>query len=76
MDLAQKLKVGCVEEPFTRYDVFTAEEAFLTGTAAEIVPVTRVDDRILGSGLPGALTKKLITEFRKLTLKDGPAIPR
>lgn len=76
MDLAKKLKVGCSEEPFTRYDVFTSEECFLTGTAAEIVPVTRVDERVLGTGKPGTLTKKLITEFRKLTQKDGPAIPR
>jgi len=76
MDLAAKLKVGCLEEPFTRYDVFTAEEAFLTGTAAEIVPVTKVDDRVLGTGLPGSLTKRLISEFRKLTLKDGPRIPK
>jgi branched-chain amino acid aminotransferase len=76
MDLAKKLKVGCSEEPFTRYDVFTSEECFLTGTAAEIVPVTKVDERVLGTGLPGALTKKLIAEFKKLTLKDGPAIPR
>jgi branched-chain amino acid aminotransferase len=76
LDLAHKLKVGCAEEPFTRYDVFTSEEAFLTGTAAEIVPVTKVDDRVLGDGKPGALTKKLIVEFRKLTQKDGPSIPK
>jgi branched-chain amino acid aminotransferase len=76
MDLARKLKISCFEEPFTRYDVFTSEEAFLTGTAAEIVPVTKVDDRVLGNGKPGALTKKLIVAFKKLTQKDGPLIPK
>ncbi len=75
MELAKKLKIACVEEPFTRYDIYTSQEAFLTGTAAEVVPVVTMDGRPLGTGEPGALTKKLIAAFRKLTLKDGPKIP-
>ncbi len=75
MELAAKLKIPFAEEPFTRYDVYTSDEAFLTGTAAEVVPVVKVDGRSLGSGKPGALTKRLIAAFRKVTLGDGPKIP-
>ena len=46
-------------------DLFAAEEAFLTGTTREIMPIVRVDDRTIGSGLPGPVTKKLHAEFRK-----------
>jgi len=61
-------------ELFTRYCVFTADECFLTGTAAEIIPVVEVDGRQIGDGKPGKITKKLINEFRKLTKKQGTPI--
>jgi branched-chain amino acid aminotransferase len=62
------------ETNLTRYDIMTADECFLTGTAAEIVPVATLDGRPVGSGKPGPVTLKLIEEFRKLTRSEGTAI--
>jgi branched-chain amino acid aminotransferase len=62
------------ETVMTRYDVMTAEECFLTGSAAEIVPVVSLDGRPIGSGKPGPVTLKLTEEFRKLTRSEGTAI--
>jgi branched-chain amino acid aminotransferase len=69
MELAQ-----VTETNLTRYDIMTAGECFLTGTAAEIVPVATLDGRPIGSGKPGALTLKLTEEFRKLTRAEGTPI--
>jgi branched-chain amino acid aminotransferase len=62
------------EKNLTRYDIMTADECFLTGTAAVIVPVATLDGRPVGSGKPGVLTLKLTEEFRKLTRSEGTAI--
>ncbi|OGR82263.1 MAG: branched-chain-amino-acid transaminase [Elusimicrobia bacterium RIFCSPLOWO2_01_FULL_64_13] len=70
----KKLGVQTVEDLFTPYNVYTADEVFLTGTAAEVIPVTRVDDRVIGAGKPGPLTRKLIGEFRALTKREGVKI--
>lgn len=59
------------EEPFTRFDVFDADEMFLTGTAAEAIPVVEVDKRPIGNGKPGPITKELIAAFRERTSVDG-----
>jgi branched-chain amino acid aminotransferase len=75
LELARKAKLAAVEEPITRYDVYTAQEAFMTGTAAEIVPVTSLDGRPIGSGMPGPVTKKLMAGFKALTRAGGDAIP-
>ncbi len=56
------------------FDIYTADELFVTGTAAEIAPVTKVDGRIIGDGKPGKITKKLMEEFKELTLKEGTPI--
>ncbi len=74
MDLAKNLKIEVREELFTPYNIYTADEVFLTGTAAEVIPVTKVDDRIIGDGKPGPITKNLIQEFRALTQKTGTPI--
>ncbi|MBI5555125.1 MAG: branched-chain-amino-acid transaminase [Elusimicrobia bacterium] len=74
MELAAKNGILCREEVFTRYDLFTADECFLTGTAAEVVPVARIDGRLISNGQPGKTTLKLIAEFRKLTLSEGVEI--
>jgi branched-chain amino acid aminotransferase len=64
-----------VEEPeLTRYDIFTADECFLTGTAAEIIPAVELDRRPIGNGQPGPVTLKLIEEFRRLTQTTGTPI--
>ncbi|HEY9174857.1 MAG TPA: branched-chain-amino-acid transaminase [Verrucomicrobiae bacterium] len=74
MELAEE--EGCrVSEPnLTRYDVFNADECFLTGTGAEIVPVVKVDGRVIGSGKPGPLTQKLVRRYHALTQVSGEPI--
>ncbi len=74
IELAGKLGMPVGEPNLTRYDLMTADECFLTGTAAEIVPVAALDGRPIGSGKPGALTLKLTEEFRKLTRSEGTPI--
>lgn len=69
--LAKKNKLPAEECLITRHEVYTADECFLTGTAAEIIPVVKVDGRVIGNGRPGALTKKMIKMFRAATTKDG-----
>lgn len=58
-------------EPFTRHDVYVADEVFLTGTAAEVIPVVKVDGRVIGAGLPGEVTRRLESLFRELSKTDG-----
>lgn len=71
MDLARNLGYDVQEVPFTRHDVFVADEVFLTGTAAEVIPVVNVDGRVIGTGKPGEVTKQLITAFREIVTTDG-----
>ncbi|MEA3306150.1 MAG: branched-chain-amino-acid transaminase [Candidatus Omnitrophota bacterium] len=66
---AQNLKFS--EKVFTRHELFSADECFLTGTAAEIIPVVKIDGRIIGKGPPGKITVKLMDKFRALTKKEG-----
>jgi len=73
-ELAAKLGVRVTEPNLTRYEIMTADECFLTGSAAEIVPVVSLDGRSIGDGKPGALTLKLMEEFRKLTRSEGTPI--
>ncbi len=75
MELARKkLKIEAVERNFTPYNIHTADEVFLTGSAAEVVPVNKVDSRLIGNGSPGPITRELIKEFRSLTHCDGVPI--
>lgn len=74
MDLARQKGMPVEEKVFTLYDVYTADECFLTGTAAEVIPTVKVDGRIIGDGRPGRVTNELIAAFRELTRFDGPAI--
>lgn len=71
MDLAQKFKIPAEERLFTRHEVYNADECFLTGTAAEIIPVVKVDGRVIGNGKPGIITVKMIEAFHSVTRKDG-----
>ncbi|MBI3252274.1 MAG: branched-chain-amino-acid transaminase [Candidatus Omnitrophica bacterium] len=71
MRLGSELGFSVREAVFTRHDLYTADEVFLTGTAAEIVPVVRIDNRVIGAGRPGKTTLRLTKEFRKLTPKEG-----
>ena len=76
MRLARRLGYDVEEKNITPYELFNAEEAFFTGTAAEIIPVREINKRTVNSGNPGPITKKLIAEFSKAVLdpKEGIAI--
>lgn len=71
LDIARKLKVITHEHVLTRHELYIADECFLTGTAAEIVPVVNVDGRQIGDGKPGKMTKRIMKEFAKRTQRDG-----
>lgn len=64
-----------VSEPnLTRYDLFIADECFLTGTGAELIPVVKIDGRVIGSGKPGQVTKRLVSQYHALTKSSGEPI--
>jgi branched-chain amino acid aminotransferase len=67
IELAQAAGITVQEIPLTRHDVYTADELFLTGTGAEIVPVVKVDGRSIGSGKPGPITRQLRERYQVLT---------
>jgi branched-chain amino acid aminotransferase len=67
IDLARQTNIRVEEAPLTRHDVFIADECFLTGTAAEIIPVVKCDGRVIGSGKPGPMTKRLHEAYHRLT---------
>jgi len=67
IDLARQAQIRVEEVSLTRHDVFIADECFLTGTAAEIIPVVKCDGRVIGSGKPGPMTKRLHEAYHRLT---------
>lgn len=73
-ELGAKLNIPVTEAHLTRYDLMTADECFITGSAAEIVPVATVDCRPIGAGKPGPVALQLMAEFHKLTRSEGTPI--
>jgi len=73
-EIAKDLGIELIEENLTRYEIYTADECFLTGTAAEVVPVALYDRRAIGDGKPGPITLKCIEKFRHLTKNSGTPI--
>lgn len=73
-DVCAEIGVPIKEANLTRYDVYTADECFLTGTAAEVIAAIKLDTRIIGSGKPGPITEKIIARFRELTQSTGTPI--
>jgi branched-chain amino acid aminotransferase len=71
MDIARQHDYPVRERLFTLFDVYCADECFLTGTAAEVFPVVKVDNRIIGEGVPGPVTGELIEAFRAATRLEG-----
>jgi len=71
MELAREAGVEVREIALTKHDVYIADECFLTGTAAEVVPVVKVDSRTIGDGTPGPITRDLIERFHKLTRNES-----
>ncbi len=74
IECAEELGIPVVETTMTRYDIWNADEAFLTGSAAEVVPVVALDGRKIGTGKCGELTAKLLERFRQKVRTDGTKI--
>ena len=73
-ELAKEHQIPVYECELTRYDIVTADECFLTGTAAEVIPAVQLDHILIGTGQPGPVTLKLIASFRELTQGTGTPI--
>ena len=71
LEIASKARIPAHEHVITRHEVYISDECFLTGTAAEIIPVVKVDGRVIGRGKPGKLTLSLMKKFKLLTSKEG-----
>jgi branched-chain amino acid aminotransferase len=74
MEMAAESGMEVTEPNLTRHDLFNADECFLTGTGAELVPVVKIDGRLIGNGKPGAITQKLVAQYRALTKMSGEPI--
>ena len=66
MELAHAAGIDCREQTLVRHDLYTADECFLTGTAAEVIPVVEIDGRKIGAGVPGPITARLTKDFHAL----------
>ena len=74
IELAEQTGLKVSEPNLTRYDLFNADECFVTGTGAEIMPVVKIDGRVIGSGKPGPITQQLVKEYHALTQVAGEPI--
>jgi len=74
MKLAAFMGLDVEEGFYTLYDVYTADEAFLTGTAAEVGPIVEVDKRKIGAGVPGPVTKEIISRFHEYAQNSGTPV--
>ena len=74
IEIAEMSGVKVSEPNLTRYDLFNADECFVTGTGAEIMPVVKIDGRVIGDGRPGPLTRRLVEEYHALTKVSGEPI--
>jgi branched-chain amino acid aminotransferase len=74
MQLATEHGLQVSEPNLTRYDLFNADECFLTGTAAELMPVVKIDGREIGTGKPGLVTASLVAQYHALTKASGEPI--
>lgn len=74
IDLAREIGLTVDETNLTRYDLYNADECFLTGTGAEVIPVVKIDGRVIGAGKPGVATKDLIKRYHALTNSTGEPI--
>ena len=74
INMAKVMGIHIHERVFTRHDVYTADECFLTGTAAEAIPVVKVDGRVIGDGKPGPLTLKMLSALKNHIKNEGTPI--
>lgn len=73
-DIARDLGIPMRESNLTRYDVWCADECFLTGSGAEVIPVVKLDGRVVGDGKPGPITQRLLADFRTRVTREGVKI--
>ncbi len=73
-EIARELGIPMRETDLTRYDIWCADECFLTGTGAEVIPVVKLDGRVIGTGKPGPITGRVLTSFRQRVLVEGTRI--
>ncbi|MEQ1851946.1 MAG: branched-chain-amino-acid transaminase [Chthoniobacteraceae bacterium] len=73
-EMAGELGIPIRERDLTRHDIFTADECFLTGTAAEVIAAVKLDQRVIGTGKPGTITQRFVARFRELTQTTGTAV--
>jgi branched-chain amino acid aminotransferase len=73
-DIAKELNVPIRDANMTRYDVWCADECFLTGSGAEVIPAVKLDGRVIGTGKPGPFTKQILASFRRRALVEGTKI--
>jgi branched-chain amino acid aminotransferase len=74
LEIAEELGIKAVERPMTRYDIYIADECFLTGTAAEVIPVVSLDRRVIGDGKPGPITKRFLEAFHRIATSTGTPV--
>ena len=74
IDIATELGIPLAERDLSRHDIYTCDECFLTGTAAEVIAATKLDQRVLGTGKPGPITQKIIARFREIVGTTGTPV--
>jgi branched-chain amino acid aminotransferase len=74
IEMAEEAGLKVSEPNLTRYDLFNADECFLTGTGAELIPVVKIDGRVIGTGKPGPITRRLEEDYHALTKVSGEPI--
>ena len=76
LELGRESGLTTGEPNLTRYDLFNADECFLTGTGAELIPIVKIDGRVIGKGKPGPVTKSLVAKYKALTKISGEPISK
>ncbi|MCQ4153254.1 MAG: branched-chain-amino-acid transaminase [Archaeoglobi archaeon] len=71
IEIINRLGIPFFENNLGLYDLYTADEVFVTGTAAEVAPIVEIDGRVIGDGKPGKITKQIMEEFEKVTRTEG-----
>jgi len=74
IEIAREFGIPLAERDLSRHDIYTCDECFLTGTAAEVIAATKLDQRVLGTGRPGPLTQRIIARFREIAGSTGTPI--
>lgn len=74
LGIARKMGIAVREENLGYFDLYAADEVFVTGTAAEVAPITKIDGRVIGNGRPGPMTVQIMNAFRAKTQEEGTPI--